>query len=137
MPTNKGSREESEQDALCSSQSSDDNLPTHYTIGEEKKTGTKRFNPSGQRYLAGSLMIIYQIPTGLTGSQTSLLHPMYHYPQTTLPFYMINSSLTRLFSTFLKTLKLHKEHKRIKLSHLSICTFSAGANIFQAQLQQR
>lgn len=41
MPTNKGSREESEQDALCSSQSSDDNLPTHYTIGEEKKTGTK------------------------------------------------------------------------------------------------
>lgn len=41
MPTNKGSREESEQDALYSSQSSDDNLPTHYTIGEEKKNRYK------------------------------------------------------------------------------------------------
>lgn len=37
MPTNKGSREGSEQDALYSSQSSDDSLPTHYTIGEETK----------------------------------------------------------------------------------------------------
>lgn len=136
MPTNKGSREGSEQDALYSSQSSDDSLPTHYTIGEE----TKQVQRDSIHQVRGTCWITddYLSDSYRPDREPSLLYPMYHYPQTTLPFYMINSSLTHLFSIFLKTLKLHKEHKRrIKLSHLSLCTFSAGANIFQAQLQQQ